>query len=219
VLAIAAWAAALWIRPSDRRRELAAIAVGLILVGIALLIERAIAGHYVVDALIKNDAARPAGHSAWAIVTARLADSAWTSLGVGAVGLAGLWLQGGRRSRSLRAVLAPAFRSLELAYGLLAALLLALFWWGPTIETRELRGLALIVPASIVGFELVRRSTVREFPNAQHGEVWRTLRAAFAVADPARTDVVERLERLAHLHKSGALSDEEFLAAKRSVLG
>jgi putative oligomerization/nucleic acid binding protein len=218
VLAIAAWGAALWIRPRDRRRELAEIAVGMILVGIALLIERAIAGHYIVDALIKNDTARPAGHSAWAIVTARLADSAWTAIGVGAVGLFGLWLQAGRRSRSIRAALAPAFRSLELAYGLLAALLLALFWWGPTVETRELRGLALIIPASIVGFELLRRSTVREFPDAQRGELWRTFRAGFASPAAGPVDVVERLERLARLHESGALSDEEFLAAKHTVL-
>lgn len=161
VLAIAAWAAALWIRPRDRRQELGAIAVGLVLVGLALLIERAIAGHYIVDSLIKDETVRPAGHSAWEILTARLADSAWTAIGVGAVGLFGLWFQGGRRSRSLRALLAPVLRSLDLAYALLAALLLLLFWWGPTVETRELRGLALIVPASIIGFELIRRSTVR----------------------------------------------------------
>jgi hypothetical protein len=218
VLAIGAWAAALWIRPRDRRRELAAIAVGLILVGVALLIERAIAGHYIVDSLVKNEAARPAGHSAWAIVTARLADSAWTAIGVGAVGLAGIWLQGGRRARPIRAALAPVLRSLELAYGLLAAVLLLLFWWGPTVETRELRGLVLIVPASIVGFELLRRSIVREFPDAKRGEFWRLLRATFAVAEPGQPDVVERLERLARLHESGALTDEEFLAAKHAVL-
>jgi hypothetical protein len=217
-LAIAAWAAALWIRPSDRRRELSAIATGLILVGVALLVERAIAGHYIVDALIKNDAARPAGHSAWAILTVRLADSAWTTIGVGAVVLFGLWLQGGRRSRSIRAALAAVLRSLDLAYGLLAALLLLIFWWGPTVETRELRGLVLIVAASIVGFELLRRSIVREFPDAPRGELWQTLRAAFATGNPEQPDVVERLERLSRLHEAGALDDDEFLAAKQAVL-
>ncbi len=219
VLAIAAWAAALWIRPRDRRRELAAIGVGLILVGVALLIERAIAGHYVVDALIKDQAARPAGHSAWEILTARLSDSAWTSIGVGAVGLLGLWLQGGRRSRSIRAAVSPVLRSLELAYGLLAAVLLALFWWGPTVETRELRGLGLIVIASIVGFELVRRSIVREFPDGPQDELWRTLRAVFAFTAASEADVVARLERLSQLHAAGQLTDDEFAAAKKTVLG
>ncbi len=218
VLAIGAWAAARWIRPRGLRRELAAIAVGLILIGVALLIERAIVGRYIVSALVQDEAARPAGHSAWAILTARLADSAWTAIGVGAVGLFGVWLQGGGRARPVRAALAPLLRSLELAYGFLAALLLALFWWGPTVETRELRGLALIVAASIVCFELVRRSIVREFPEAQRGELWRLLRTAFAVGKPGRADVVERLERLVHLHEAGALSDEEFLAAKHAVL-
>ncbi len=219
VLAIGAWAAALWIRPGDRRRELAAIAGGLILVGVALLIERAVAGHYIVNGLVGNQSARPAAHKAWEIVTARLSDSAWTAIGVGAVGLFGLWLQAGRRARFLRAALAPAFGSLDLAYALLAALLLLLFWWGPTVETRELRGLALIVPASIVCFELLRRSTVREFPNAQRGELWQTLRALLTPSAAVTGDVVERLERLARLHEAGALSPEEFAAAKRSVIG
>jgi Short C-terminal domain len=218
VLAIAAWAGALRLRPSSRRRELAEIAAGLVLVGIALLVERAIAGHYIVDALVKSEAARPAGRSAWAVLTARLADSAWTAIGVGAVGLFGLWLQGGRRARALRAVLAPALRSLDLAYGLLAALLLLLFWWGPTVETREWRGVGLIVAGSLVGFELLRRSTVREFPDAGRGELWRMVRSVFVVAEPGRADVVERLERLAQLHASGVLTEDEYQAAKRSVL-
>ena len=218
VLAIVAWAAARWIRPRELRRELASIAVGLVTVGVALLVERAIAGHYIVDSLVKSEEARPAAHSAWAILTARLADSAWTTIGVGAVGLFGLWLQGGRRARPFRAALAPILSSLDLAYGLLAALLAALFWWGPTIETRELRGLLLIVVASVAGFELLRRSIVREFPDAQRGEFWRLLRAAFALAEHDQPDVVERLERLARLHEAGALSDEEFLAAKQAVI-
>jgi hypothetical protein len=219
VLAIGAWAGALWIRPQDRRRELAAIATGLILVGVALLIERAVAGHYIVNALVGNESARPAAHSAWEIMTTRLSDSAWTAIGVGAVGLFGLWLQTARHARVVRAALAPAFRSLELAYGLLAALLLILLWWGPTVETRELRGVALIVAASIVGFELLRRSTTREFPDAAGGELWQTLRALLVTPNAVQVDVVERLERLAHLHQTGVLNDDEFASAKRSVLG
>ena len=217
VLAIGAWAVALALRPGKRRRELAAIAVGLVLVGVALLVERAVAGHYIVDALVKNVSARPAAHSAWSIVTARLADSAWTSVGVGVVGLAGIWLQGGRRSRALRVGLAPWLRSLALAYGLLAATLLVVYWWGPTVETRELRGLVLIVAGAVAGFEVVRRSIVGEFPDAPRGALWRSVRLAFAPSGGA-ADLVEQLERLAALHATGALSAEEFAAAKRALL-
>lgn len=38
-------------------------------------------------------------------------------------------------------------------------------------------------------------------------------------AAPAPTDTIAELERLARLHESGALTDEEFAAAKARALG
>ena len=43
--------------------------------------------------------------------------------------------------------------------------------------------------------------------------------AASAPAAPAPTDSTAELERLAKLHESGALTDEEFAAAKSKLLG
>ena len=43
--------------------------------------------------------------------------------------------------------------------------------------------------------------------------------AAAPAAAPAAGDSTAELERLAQLHQSGALSDEEFAAAKAKVLG
>jgi hypothetical protein len=43
--------------------------------------------------------------------------------------------------------------------------------------------------------------------------------AAPAPAAPAPTDSTAELERLAKLHESGALTDEEFAAAKSKLLG
>lgn len=40
-----------------------------------------------------------------------------------------------------------------------------------------------------------------------------------AAAAAAETDVIAELERLSRLHESGALSEEEFTAAKARVLG
>jgi membrane protease subunit (stomatin/prohibitin family) len=42
---------------------------------------------------------------------------------------------------------------------------------------------------------------------------------ATQVAAPAQDDVIAQIERLAALHKAGALSDEEFAAAKKKLLG
>jgi uncharacterized membrane protein YebE (DUF533 family) len=43
--------------------------------------------------------------------------------------------------------------------------------------------------------------------------------AAPATAAPAPADSTDELERLAKLHESGALNDEEFAAAKAKLLG
>ena len=218
VLAIAAWAAAIWVARGAPRPVLRAIAVGLVLAGIALLALRSIAGHYVVHSLVPVDWARPAASTTWSVLTARLADSAWTTIGVGVVALVGLWLQDSARALSVRLALAPLLRAPELAFGLLAGLIFLLRWWGPTIETREWRGVALVAVGSAVGLEILRRTTAREFPGASLDEAWASLRKRVTVPS-GHGDHVDRLERLARLHESGALSDEEFAAAKRNLLG
>jgi hypothetical protein len=213
--AIASWVAALLVGRREPRRVLRWLTAGLVAAGIGLLAVRAAVGHVVVHSLVAADWARPVVSSAWGVVTARLADSAWTTLGVGVVALLGLWLQGSSHARRVRSVFAPLLRSFELGYGTLAVLLGLLVWWGPTIETRELPGILLIAAGAAVGFELLRRTTAREFPEARLDDVWEALRVQFA--PPA--DEVSRLERLARLHQAGELSDEEFAAAKRAVLG
>jgi len=43
--------------------------------------------------------------------------------------------------------------------------------------------------------------------------------AQTAAAPPATKDVTAELQKLADLHKSGVLTDEEFAAAKKKLLG
>ena len=212
--AVAFWLVALAIARGARRRVLRQIAGGLILAGVALLAVRAAVGHWVVHSLVGADWARPVVSTAWGVVTTRLGDSAWTTAGVGAVAFLGLWLEGSSHARRVRSALAPLLRPAGLAYGTLVVALALLFWWGPTIETRELPGILAIAAASAVGLELLRRATAREFPAASLDEVWEGFRRS------ARTgDEVDRLERLARLHRAGELTDDEYAAAKRAVLG
>jgi len=55
-----AFAAALWLVPGRRRKEVRAIAIGLVVAGIALLVIRRVAGSYLVDHLTSSDSVRPA---------------------------------------------------------------------------------------------------------------------------------------------------------------
>ena len=217
VLAIAVWGFAIWLAGPARRSILRAIAVGLVLAGAALLALRSIAGQYVVDSLVPVDWARPVASTTWSVLTVRLADSGWTTAGVGVAALAGIWLQGSPGARRVRALLAPALAARDFAYGVLGGLVFLLYWWGPTVETREWRGVLLIAAASVVALELLRRATAREFPGASMEQAWITLRERAAATPDLRLDL-DRLERLARLHESGALDDDEFAAAKRALL-
>jgi hypothetical protein len=66
----------------------------------------------------------------------------------------------------------------------------------------------------VTGFELLRRQVRHELPDAGVDE------APPAADDRAapRDDALARLERLAALHRSGQLDDDEYSAAKQRVL-
>ena len=78
----------------------------------------------------------------------------------------------------------------------------------------------IIAVLAIVGFEVLRRQVARETPVAATSPLVAGARERIAGMrssrpGPSRT---EELERLASLHASGALTDEEFAAAKAELL-
>ena len=83
VLAVLAWAAAVWLARGRRRLEVRAIAIGLAIAGLAVVVLRSAAGGYLVDALVVSDSVRPAAQHAWSIITTSLADAGWSTFGVG----------------------------------------------------------------------------------------------------------------------------------------
>jgi hypothetical protein len=220
----ALWAIAIWLARGRRRTELRAVAWALTAAGLLVLVGRAVAGRYVVGALAETASSEDAARSAWSIVTGLLADGAWTAVLIGVVALVGVWLAGGTQSgTSMRRRLAPILARWEYAYGIAAALLLLLVWWGPTAQTR--RPLSVLVGAVLlgIGVEALRRVTRREFPEASAvppGQAFRGLVRRDSKAAPAPTgDHVDELERLARLHDTGVLTDAELAAEKARVLG
>jgi hypothetical protein len=79
------------------------------------------------------------------------------------------WLAGPTGiAKSVRRFLAPAMENRAVAYGLMTAILLVLFWWSPTEGFKRLPISILIIVGFVAAFEVLRRQTVREFP----GETW-----------------------------------------------
>jgi hypothetical protein len=225
VFALGAWAAAVWLARGRRRIEIRAIAGGLVIAGLLVVVVRALAGRYLVDHLVVTDSVRPAARRAYDIITGLLVGAGWTAVIVGLVGLAGVWLAGpGKRAVAARAALAPYLRRPGFAYGGLLLAYLLLLWWQPTPQFSFLLDVVVFLILAVAGLEVLRRLSDREFPNAEAGDPMAAARTALASlrarrALPAGTGVAGELERLARLHADGALDDAEFAAAKARLLG
>jgi hypothetical protein len=144
------------------------IGFSAILVGLAVLVARRIAGSEVVDSLAKAESTRKAASDAWDILTDQLKDGGITLIGIGVVLLVAVWISGPSAwATDSRRWMAPYIARPEIAFGAAAGLLLLLVWWGPTIQTQRWQ---LVLAAAVVlglGVEVLRRQTAAEFPEAQ----------------------------------------------------
>jgi membrane protease subunit (stomatin/prohibitin family) len=86
---------------------------------------------------------------------------------------------------------------------------------------RPLMRVAAGAATATVAYKAGQRRTQQNQYNDQAQAAYAQTQAAPppAPAAPAPTDSTAELERLAKLHESGALNDEEFAAAKSKLLG
>jgi hypothetical protein len=141
------------------------------------------------------------------------------------------WLAGPTRPAvAVRRALAPSLRDHSLrVYAGAGLVYLLVLVWGPTPALRHAIPILLIAALLALGIELLRRQAAQEFPAAQPGDAMRDLRgwldsrrgpAPVATAQRPTTAGngngvrLDQLERLASLHDSGALTDEEYSAEK-----
>ena len=152
------WGAAIALARGRGRVELRAVSLAVIAAGLLVLIVRNLAGRSVVGSLVAEPSVKPAAEHAWSILTALLADGAWTAIGLGVVAFAGAWLAGpGPRAITLRRRLAPKLASPAWAFGVSFALLLLVVWWGPTAQTRRVVWIFVVAALLAMGVEALRR--------------------------------------------------------------
>jgi len=216
VPALLAWALALWLVPGRRRKEIRAIAIGLIVGGIALLVIRRVAGGYLVDNLTASDSVRPALRAFWTILSDGLAEAAWVVVLLGVIGTLGAWLTGeGARAVSARRWLGPWMRSTGAAWAVFAVVLLLVVW---ALPLHRFVVTAIFVVLGAVGFEIARRQIVREY-EAEGSPERPSLSAPWGKEKPpAGEGGVDELERLAKLRSEDLLTEDEYAAAKGRLL-
>ncbi len=162
ILAVAAWAAAIWLARGRRRQEVRALGIGLIIVGVLVLALRVLLGNYFVDHVVLSESVRPAASAAWDIVTQSLADSGWVALAIGVLVAAGAWLIGpGRRATAARTSLAPVLRRPEIAWASFVGLMILIVW---ILPIQMFRTTLVLVVAGAIGFVVLRRQLALESP-------------------------------------------------------
>ncbi len=226
LLVLALYGLAIYLAGPRRRQALRSAGIGFIVAGALVLVLRGIAGNVVVDSLVANESAKPAVEAVWGIGTSLLSTVAASALAFGILVFLGAWLAGPTRlATGIRRAASPYMRDQPAGFAAVALLIwLALIAWAPIAAFGKPLGLLVFALLFAAGAELLRRQTLREFPDVPSGELGGRLRAWWAGRSSgkdggsAAEDEVAQLERLSALRHSGDLSPEEFAAAKSQIL-
>lgn len=220
------YGAAIYLARGRRREVVRAVGFGFVIAGVGALAVRGIAGDAVVGALATTDPVEEAAGAAWGIGTSLLVEVALSTLLFGVLLVIGAWALGSTTlARGLRRQASPWLRERPAgAYVALGLIWLALIAWLPIAAFRTWVGILVFAVLFAVGAAIFRREALAEFPDARRQSFGETMRALRGRVGGGRTapapspDPVARLERLNALRSEGALSPDEFEAAKRKVL-
>ncbi len=166
ILALLLYLAALFLAKGWRREALIAAGGGIVVTTLFVLLLRRLIGNGV-DSVAASETVKPAVTSVWNIISEGLRERALFVLAVGAAFIGGGALAGpGRHEVAVRRFLAPYLRDHPVAvYSVVAALFL--FWLSfiPGINNLgQVLVIVVLAALAVVGIEILRRQTAREFP-------------------------------------------------------
>jgi len=168
-LALVLFGVAIYLARGWRREALRAVGFVFIVVGVAVLAARGLAGGAVTDSLASTASVEPAVEDTWSIGTSLLAAGGGGLVFYGIVILFGAWLAGpGGVARDARRAITPILERRSIAYAFLGLILVLLFWWSPTPGFERLPTSLILIALTVVALEVLRRQAIRDFP----GESW-----------------------------------------------
>lgn len=167
-LVIALMAAAMYIARGRRRTILMGAGVSIAIVGLIVLIVRRYTGDYVVSSLVVHADEKRAVGAAWSIGTRLLRDVGVNAVIYGVVIVFAAWIAGpSRQATWLRRKLAPTMSNHPVViFGVVGLGLLLILLAGPT-DSERIYPLLLLFGFAFAGTEVLRRQTLREFPQGQ----------------------------------------------------
>jgi hypothetical protein len=199
---------AIYLARGRRRATLRNAGFGLAIVGLLVLVVRNLLGNYLTDALA-SPGYEPATHRLYLIGTSLLGQIGQATLLYGAIAALGAMFAGpSGLAVWLRRRLAPVLNERQgIVWGAVGFVYLLLILWGGTHALRVWWGILLLGGLIAIGVVALRRQTLQEFPPGSE-----------AVMAGDGSTAASELARLAELHKSGAISDDEFERATRNAL-
>jgi hypothetical protein len=235
ILVVALFGLAVFLARGHRRRTLMWVGWSFVFAGLVVLVGRKIAQGQIVSAITTDASIEPAANDAYSVATSLLVQVASASIIIGIPLIFAAWFAGPARwAVAGRRFWAPHFRERPgLPYWITAGLLALIFIWGPIQATRNPWTMLLFTVLGFLGAHVLRGQIAEEFPDAEpvsmraaiseHVHSWeqRVRGARVAMAPAAGTGGLSKaaeLERLASLHDRGALTDDEYAAAKRDLL-
>ena len=169
LLALLLYLGAIYLAKGWRRETLMRAGGGILGAALLVLLTRRLLGSAVTDSVASSDAVKPAVTAVWNIISAGLHDRAVFVLVIGLAFIGGGLLAGpGRHEVAMRRFLAPYLREQPVVvYAVLAFIFLLWLTLLPTINNLGQVLVVLILAAlAVVGVEILRRQTAREFPDA-----------------------------------------------------
>jgi hypothetical protein len=170
LLALALYLGALYLAKGWRRETLIAAGGGILAATLLTLLARRLLGSAIDSSTASSDAVKPAITAVWDIISGGLRQRALFVLVIGLAFIGGGLLAGpGPREVAVRRFLAPYLRDRPVVvYAVLAFVFLLWLAFLPTINNLGQVLVVLILAAlAVVGVEILRRQTAREFPRAQ----------------------------------------------------
>jgi hypothetical protein len=167
VLVFGLYALAVYLARGERRGTLRNVGWALAIVGLLTLVARRITGRYAIDALT-TPTSHDAGERTWLIGSSILGQIGWAAIIYGAVVALSAILAGPTApATAVRRRLAPILNArVGIAWTAVGTAYLLLILWGPTHALRVLWGIVLLAALLALGVVVLRRQTLREFPDA-----------------------------------------------------
>ncbi|MCL2418312.1 MAG: SHOCT domain-containing protein [Conexibacteraceae bacterium] len=227
------YALAIALTPSPRRRTLMKVGFAGLFAGAAVLLLRLIMESQVAGALTDSASLKVTIRDVYAIATAILRDVAGAVIAGGIVLIVAAWFAGPARAARLgREAIAPFLREHRGGtYAITLGLMVLIFLWDPISATSKPAGIIVFTLLALLGTEVLVRQTAREFPEARTGAATHVIRTRLhslrarrpqrssrSASAPAGPTTAEQLGQLADLRAQGALSEDEYQAAKTRLL-